>query len=60
MPASTNTRSVVRQQPLMIRHITREELLEAVFSVQSDPRLYNENQRDTRPLVREGARLTKP
>jgi hypothetical protein len=56
-----NNRAVARQPPIT----TIEELLEAVFSVESAPRLYNEEPvwwRDswvetaaTRPLVREVA-----
>jgi hypothetical protein len=39
--ASTNTRPVARQQ-LLLRFHTTEELFEAVFSMLSDPRLYNQ------------------
>jgi hypothetical protein len=38
---STNTRAVARQHPLLTRHKTIEDLLAAVFSMQSDQRLYN-------------------
>jgi hypothetical protein len=34
----------------LTHHTIREELLEAVFSMQPDLRLYNENQQDKREL----------
>jgi hypothetical protein len=44
MPASTNMQPIARQQALLTHHTTIVELLEALFSMQSDPRLYNKDQ----------------
>jgi hypothetical protein len=49
LPASTNTQSITKQQPLTY-HAKIEELLEAAFSMHFVPRLYNEAQQDNGSL----------
>jgi hypothetical protein len=39
--ASACTRAISRQQPSVTSHAATEEILEAVFSIRSVPRLYS-------------------